>query len=50
MFHRKRAYSGIPAGSHTLTLECLSNAAGYYSGHHSNGSMLVREEDVVGDD
>jgi hypothetical protein len=50
MFHRKRAYSGIPAGSHTLTLECLSNAAGYYSGHHSNGSMLVREADVVGDD
>ena len=49
IWHRKRVYTNIPAGDRSVTLQCLSNGGGYYVGHYSHGSMLVREAELVSD-
>ena len=47
MWNRSRIYTDIPPGSHTVKIQCLSDQNNFYSGEHANGSMLVRDVEVI---
>ncbi len=43
MWHRKRIYTGIPPGKHLFSLQCMSDADGFYVGNYGHGTMMIRE-------
>ena len=49
VWDRRRVYTNIPTGTHTLTIQCLSSAGGYNVGYWNLGSLLAREVDVIAD-
>lgn len=49
MLTRRRVYTNISPGSHTVSLQCLSSGASYYVGYYAVGSLLARDVDVIAD-
>jgi len=47
--HRRRIYTGIPAGDYVVGLECLSNVAGYYAQYYGQGTLTARDVQLIGD-
>ena len=47
MWNRGRIYTDIPTGSHTVTIQCDASGGNYYAGYYAQGSLLVRDVDVL---
>ena len=48
-WHRRRIYTGVPAGDYVIGLECLSNVSGYYASNYGQGTLTVRDVQLLGD-
>jgi len=49
-WHRRRIYTGIPAGDYVVTLQCLSNTGGdFRAGYHGQSTLTVRDVQLIGD-
>ncbi len=49
VWHRRRIYTDIPPGDHVVTLQCLSNGDNFYAAHHGQGSLTVRDVQLIAD-
>ncbi len=49
MWHRSRVYTGIPVGTHTIGMQCLSSGNGFDVGNYAVGNLLAREVDLIAD-
>ncbi len=47
MWYRRRLYTGIPQGQHTVEIECLSNGNDYYVGSYGHGTLTVRDVPLI---
>jgi cysteine-rich repeat protein len=49
MWHRRRIYANIPNGDYVVSLQCLSNVSGYNASYYGQGTLLVRDVQLIGD-
>ena len=47
IWYRRRLYTGIPQGEHTIGLECLSNGDNYKVGYWGQGTLTVRDVPLI---
>ncbi len=47
--HLRPISTGVPAGDYVIGLECLSNVSGYYASNYGQGTLTVRDVQLLGD-
>ncbi|MCA9690319.1 MAG: hypothetical protein KC636_11965 [Myxococcales bacterium] len=49
VWHRSRIYKGFDPGDYVVTLQCLSNGNEYYASRYGQGSLTVRDVQLIDD-
>ena len=49
MWHRRRIYTGIPEGDYVVGLQCLSSGNDFYVSRYGQGTLTVRDVQLIGD-
>jgi len=47
MWYRRRLYTGVPQGQHTVGLECLSSGNDYWVGQYGQATLTVRDVPLI---
>ena len=48
-WYRRRIYTDIPQGDHVVSLQCLSSGNQWWASAHGQGSLTVRDVQLIGD-
>ncbi len=48
-WYRRRVYTDIPQGDHVVSLQCLSSGDNWWASAHGQGSLTVRDVQLIGD-